>query len=97
MEMMQHLLAAYSWVVVGVLLVFLWRIAWFYEKASERRVGYNALLIPGLLLTAGAVSYMVLGIDFVGEFVGDLLLFGGGVGLWLFGSRLQSLMTGGGK
>ena len=94
MEMIQRLLAAYSWAIVGVLLVFLWRIAWFYEKASEKSVGHKALLIPGFLLATGAVSYMVLAIDFVGEIVGDLLLFGGGVGLWLFGAHLQNLMTG---
>ena len=94
MEMIQRLLSAYSWVVVGVLLVFLWRIAWFYGKASGERVGHATLLIPGFLLAAGAVWYMVWAIDFVGEFAGDLLLFGGGLGLWLFGFHLQNLMTG---
>lgn len=94
MAAIRHTLAIYAWVIIGMLLVFLWRIAYFYEKTSGQRVGYRFLLLPALLLGAGVIWYLVRGAEFVGQPIGDLLLFGGGVLLWLFGFRLQELMTG---
>jgi len=94
MEAIKHILAAYSWAVIGILIVFLWRIAYFYERTSGQRVGYYFLLLPLLLLAAGATYYLVHGGDFIGEPVGDALLVLGGVLLGLFGFRLQELMTG---
>ena len=94
MEVIKHILAAYSWVVIGILIVFLWRIAYFYERTSGQRVGYYFLFFPLLLLAAGAIYYLVRGGDFIGEPVGDALLVLGGVLLGLFGFHLQELMTG---
>jgi len=94
MEAIKYILAGYSWAVIGVLLVFLWRVAYFYERTSGQRVGYRFLLLPSLLLAAGAVWYLVCGAEFIGQPGGDLLLFSGGVLLCLFGFRLQELMTG---
>ena len=90
----KYVLTVYSWVVIGVLIAFLWRIAYFYEKTSGQRVGYYFLILPALLLTAGAVWYLVCGAEFIGQPTGDLLLFSGGGSLCLFGFRLQELMTG---
>jgi len=94
MAIVKRILILYSWVIVGILLAFLWRIAYFYKKASGQSVRDYALLLPALLLAAGALWYLICGIDFVGLPVGDLLLFSGGVLLCLFGFRLQELMTG---
>ena len=94
MAVIKDILGIYSWAAIGMLIVFLWRIAYFYEHTSGQRVGYAFLLIPAILLAAGAVLYLKRGGDFTGEPLGDLLLFGGGVLLSLFGSRLQALMTG---
>jgi hypothetical protein len=94
MEIIKKILAVYSWAVVGVLLVFLWRIAYFYEKTSGQSVRYYSLLFPSLSLAAGALWYLACGVDFIGLPGGDLLLFGGGVLLVLFGFRLQEMMTG---
>jgi hypothetical protein len=94
LETVKQLLAVYSWLVIGVLFFFLWRIARFYEDASGQRVGPRFLLLPGLLLAAGAVWYLLRDNDFVGQPAGDLLLFAGGILLFLFSNRLQKLMTG---
>lgn len=93
MEALGQVLIVYSWVVIMALIAFLGRIAYFYEKTSGQRTGYCLLIIPALLLTAGAAYYMVRQGDFTGEPVGDLLLFGGGVLLSIFGYRLHAYMT----
>lgn len=94
MQIVALILAIYAWVAIGLLLVFLGRIAYFYEKTSGQRVGYYLLLIPALLLAAGVAWYLVCNVEFTGRPVADLLLFSGGVVLFLFGSHLHSLMTG---
>lgn len=94
MQIVALILAIYAWAAIGMLLVFLGRIAYFYEKTSGQRVGYYLLPIPALLLIAGAVWYLVRDVGFTGQPIADLLLFGGGVLLGLFGSRLHELMTG---
>ena len=95
METIKQVLAIYAWAAIGALIVFLWRIASFYAKTSGQRVGHYLLILPMLLLAAGAIWYLTSGAEFIGQPIGDLLLFGGGVSLYLFGVRLQDLMTGG--
>ncbi len=90
----EYVLAIWSWVVIGVLVVFLWRIAYFYQKTSGQRVGYYLLIVATLLLVVGAVWYLISDVGFTGEPVADLLLFGGGLLFFIFGGRLQELMTG---
>jgi hypothetical protein len=92
--LIEIILTVYSWVVIEILIVFLWRIAYFYEKTSGQRVGYHFLLLPAVLLAAGAVWYLMCNRGFTGQLAGDLLLCGGGALLCLFGFRLQELMTG---
>ena len=94
MEIIKYVLAIYSWVAIGMLLVFLGRIAYFYEKTSGHQTGYYFLLLPTLLLGAGAVWYLMYNVEFTGQPIGDLLLCGGGVLLSVFGIRLQEFMTG---
>jgi hypothetical protein len=94
MEIIKYILAIYSWAVVGILAVFLGRIAYFYEKTSGQQTNYNFLFLPALLLLSGAVWYLVRNVEFTGQSVGDLLLFCGGVLLGMFGVRLQEFMTG---
>jgi hypothetical protein len=94
MQVVEYVLALCSWTAIGMLLVFLARIAYFYQKTSGQRVGYYLLLIPALTLAAGAIRYLVFNVEFTAEPVADLLLFGGGLLLILFGMHLQELMTG---
>jgi len=94
LQIAKHVLSVYSWLVIGALMVFLWHIAGFYQKASGQSVGQRLLVVPGILLTGGVVWYLAHDCDFVGEPIGDVLLFAGGVLLFLFASRLQKIMTG---
>ncbi len=94
MEIIKYVLAIYSWAAIGILLVFLGRIAYFYEKTSGQQTGYYFLFLPGLLLVIGACWYLVKNVEFTGQPIGDLLLFGGGLLLSIFGIRLQEFMTG---
>lgn len=94
MKTIEYILAIYSWIVIGMLIVFLWHIAHFFEKTSGQRVGYRFLILPSLLLAAGVIYYLVYGGGFVGQPAGDILLFSGGVSLCLFGLHLHKLMTG---
>jgi hypothetical protein len=94
MEAIKCVLGIYSWGIIGILIALLGRIAFFYEKTSGQKVGYYFLLLPAVLLAAGAIWYLTGDVEFTGEPIGDLLLFGGGVLLCLFGGRLQESMTG---
>lgn len=94
MAALGQVLILYSWAAIMVLIAFLGRIAYFYEKTSGQRTGYRLLIIPALLLTTGAIYYLVRRGGFTGEPVGDLLLFSGGALLSIFGYRLHSCMTG---
>jgi len=94
MEVLKTILVVYSVVAVGMLIVFLWRIAYFYEKTSGQPVGYCFILLPALLLAAGGIWYLARNVEFIGEPIGDSLLCAGGVFLLVFGFRLQELMTG---
>jgi len=94
MRIVKCALAVYSWGIVGILIFFLWRIAYFYEKTSGQRVAYYLLLLPILLLTTGVGWYLIHNVDFIERPIGDLLLFSGGASLFMFGNYLQALMTG---
>ncbi|RLC68204.1 MAG: hypothetical protein DRI48_00190 [Chloroflexi bacterium] len=94
MNIIKAILIIYSWAIVGILIVFLWRIAYFYEKTSGQRVGYYFLVIPTLLLVAGVAWYLVYNVDFIGQPTADTLLCSGGSLLGAFGIRLHALMTG---
>ena len=94
MEVLKTILVVYSVAAVGILLVFLWRIAYFYEKTSGQPVGYGFVFLPALLLAAGGIWYLATNVEFIGEPIGDVLLCAGGVLLIVFGFRLQELMTG---
>ena len=95
MGIVKQMLTIYSWALIGVLIVFLWRIAYFYQKASAERLRYRLLVIPSLLFATGALWHIIAGEEFIRQPIGDALLCSGGVTLVLFGSRLQELMTGG--
>jgi len=93
-DVVKYALTVYSWAIIGLLLVFLWRIAYFYEKTSGQRVPHYLLAVPSLSLAVGVVWYLAHSVGFTGQPAGDLLLFGGGILLLVFGGRLQELMTG---
>jgi len=94
LQIAKQVLTVYSWLVIGALLYFLWRIARFYQDASGQHVGHRLLVLPGALLTAGVIWYLCHDSDFIGQPIGDVLLFAGGILLFLFSEHLQKLMTG---
>jgi len=94
MEIVKLILTIYSWAGIGALIVFLGRIAYFYEKTSGQRTNYYFLILPALLLAFGIVWYLAYTVEFTGWPIGDVLLFGGGALLSVFGFRLQEFMTG---
>lgn len=94
LHIIKQALSIYAWLVIGALIVFIWHIAGFYEKASGQAVGQRFLILPGLLLAGGVIWYLTQDCDFVGEPVGDVMLFAGGILLFLFAARLQKTMTG---
>jgi hypothetical protein len=94
MQIVAYILAIWSWLVIGVLIAFLWRVAYFYQKTSGQRVGQLLVLVPAVLLAAGSILYLVGDVGFVGNPVADLLLFSGGLSLVVFGVHLRELMTG---
>lgn len=94
MAVAQLVFSIYAWIAIGVLVAFLWRIAYFYQKASDEPLRHRLLAVPVVLLGAGALWYIVRGGEFVGHPASDTLLFVGGLLLILFSARLQELMTG---
>jgi len=94
LEIAKDVLSIYAWLVIGALIVFIWHIAGFYEKASGQPVGQRFLILPSLLLASGVIWYIRWDCDFVGQPVGDVLLFAGGMLLFLFAARLEKMMTG---
>jgi hypothetical protein len=94
MQIVAYILAIWSWFVIGILIAFLWRVAFFYQKTSGQRVGQSLVLIPAVLLAAGAILYLVYDVGFIGRPVADLFLFSGGLSLVVFGIHLRELMTG---
>ncbi len=94
MIVFQRTLAICSWAMILVLIYVLWRVAYFYQRASGERLRPYLVAVPAALLGAGAAWYVARSCSFVGEPVGDALLFVGGILLMLFAFHLQELMTG---
>ena len=84
----------YIWVGLTALMIFLYRIARFYQTTSGRRSYYQLFLVPIGLLLAGGLRYASLGI-FVGDALGDMLMIIGGLSLIGLGYTMLKLMTGG--
>jgi hypothetical protein len=91
MATLNAVLLLVAWGVVGVLLVVLYRIARFYQITSGRRSRYRWFAMPLVLLAASAV----IGVFVDGpSVIGDALLLGGGISLFILGYNLLRLMTG---
>ena len=94
MNFLFGLLAHYTWAILGILIVVLYRIARFYQVPSGRRSYYRLFLVPLVLMLAGGLRYATLGI-IVGDVWADLLMIVGGASLIVLGYYLLRLMTGG--
>jgi hypothetical protein len=95
MSLVNNILTIYSWGVVCVLLFFLFSIARFYEKKSGRSTYYWSFVGPIILFALAAIRYVFLMPNIVGDVLGDLMRFLGGLLVLLSGVFLLRLMTGG--
>ena len=94
MNILNGALSLYIWVGLTALMIFLYRIARFYQTTSGRRSYYQLFLVPIVLLLIGGVRYASLGI-LVGDGLGDGLMVMGGLSLIGLGYYMLRLMTGG--
>jgi hypothetical protein len=86
-------LTLYAWALAALLLIFLFRIARFYQRTAAEPSHYQLFLIPLGLFAGAALRYAWLG-QFTGDALGDLLLFAGGLTLFALGAFLSRLMMG---
>ena len=94
MSLLYGLLNILIWGVLCALIVVLHRIARFFQVTSGRRSYYQLFNLPLVLILLSTLRYASLGI-FVGDPLGDILMFLGGVCLIALGYFLLKLMTGG--
>ena len=94
MNVIDSAFSLYIWIGLAVLVIFMYRIARFYQTTSGRRSYYQLFLIPIVLLLAGGLRYATLSI-FVGDGLGDSLMVIGGLSLIGLGYYMLRLMTGG--
>jgi len=88
-------LMTYSWVIIAILLFFLFLIARFYERKAHQRSYYQFFLLPLILFLLGTLRYGFLFADnFVGDLLGDVFFFAGGMATIILGYHLLNLMTG---
>ncbi|NLS79732.1 MAG: hypothetical protein BWY77_01753 [bacterium ADurb.Bin431] len=87
----------YSWGLAVVVIIFVYLIGRFFEEKAGQRSHYQAFLVPMVLFLLAALRYVAYAQDFVGDLVGDALLFGGGLALMLSCRHLLALMVGGKK
>jgi hypothetical protein len=94
MNIVSSVFSLYIWIGLTVLMIFLYRIARFYQTTSGRRSYYQFFLVPIVLLLIGGLRYASLGI-FVGDGLADVLMIVGGLSLIGLGYTMLKLMTGG--
>lgn len=94
MDFFQQIAIIYIWGAIVTLLFFLFLIARFYEHRSGQGTRYRAFLIPICLFTFGAIRYSLFSKDFVGDPLGDIAFFAGGVAVCLLGYLLLKQMMG---
>jgi hypothetical protein len=79
--------------MAGVLLLFLFGIARFYQHMAGERSRYRLFLIPLVLFIAAGLRYTWIG-GLSGDWLGDLLFCLGGISLFTLGISLDRLMMG---
>jgi len=94
MDLVASSLNIVEWIGVAVLLLLLYRIAYFYQVSASRPTHYRMFLAPMLLMLAGGVRYAMVA-DVTGDLIGDGLVAIGGMVLILLGMFLLREMTGG--
>lgn len=94
MDWLARIFTLLIWLGVAVLLLLLYRIAFFYEVSARQTTHYRWFLVPLILFSGSGLRYALIN-RIVGDAIGDsLLMIGGFMLIWL-GMRLLNQMTGG--
>ncbi len=94
MDIIARILTSVEWVGAAVLLVVMYRIAYFYQVSSNQPTRYLWFFVPMVLLLAGGLRYAMT-IETTTVVVADLLMLMGGLVLIALGMNLLHEMTGG--
>jgi hypothetical protein len=98
MGILDRIFTILSWTGVVILLLLLYRIAYFYEVTSHQPTHYRLFVIPTVLLFLGGLCYALTGDAGEGNTIrlaGDSLQLTGGIALIGLGMFLLRRMTGG--
>jgi hypothetical protein len=107
MDILGRALTLVSWAGAAVLLLLLFRIAYFYEVTSRQSTHYRLFIIPTVLLSLGGLCYALAGnlggvpphgiglASNTAQLAGDSLQLAGGVALIGLGMFILHQMTGG--
>jgi hypothetical protein len=107
MEILGRTLTLLSWAGVAVLLLLLYRIAYFYEVTSRQPTHYRLFIFPMALLLLGGLCYLIAGdlgeagsgnlkqVISTARLAGDSLQLAGGISLVGLGAFILRVMTGG--
>jgi len=107
MDILGRTFTLLSWVGVAVLLLLLYRIAYFYEVTSKQPTHYRLFIFPMALLLLGGLCYLIAGdlgevdsssleqVIGIARLAGDSLQLAGGISLVGLGVFILRLMTGG--
>ena len=93
MDLLHRALTLYIWLVVGVLIIILHRVARSYQLTSGRRSYYQLFWLPVIFISLGALRYALQG-ALSGDVLGDGLMLIGGLLLMGLSYYLLNLMTG---
>ncbi|MEZ4670529.1 MAG: hypothetical protein R3E39_21690 [Anaerolineae bacterium] len=85
-------LTLYTWFPLAFVLVFLLLIARFYQRFSSTRTYYEWFALPLFLFGAAAMRYSSVD-QLAGDWIGDVLLGGGGIMLLALSLFLYYRMT----
>jgi hypothetical protein len=94
MGIIASILTGVEWIGTAVLLVLMYRIAYFYQVTSKQPTHYLWFFVPMGLLLAGGLRYAML-MGTTTDLWADLLMLAGGLLLIALGMNLLREMTGG--
>lgn len=99
MTILAKLLLLLIWLGVGVLIILLFRIGRFWQSQTGLKSYHQAFLIPLVFFLLAALRYIMTNFAamHIGDVLGDVLSFIGGISLILAGYILLKRMTGGGQ
>jgi hypothetical protein len=94
MDIIASILTSVEWIGAAVLLVLMYRIAYFYQVSSNQPTRYRWFFVPMVLLMVGGLRYAMV-METTTDLLADMLMLIGGLLLIALGMNLLRQMTGG--